>query len=84
MTETSLLPKIAGAAGFGFAELCEAILERAALHTGTPRRPVAREAAPAPASVGLALDAEAADEQSVVLSRPSQREAGRSQRTRTA
>jgi len=38
MTETSLLPKIAGAAGFGFAELCEAILERATLHTGTPRR----------------------------------------------
>jgi len=37
MTETSLLPKIAGAAGFGFAELCEAILARATLHTGTPR-----------------------------------------------
>lgn len=36
MTSTSLLPKIAGAAGFGFAELCEAILERAALHTGVP------------------------------------------------
>jgi D-alanine-D-alanine ligase len=45
MTETSLLPKIAGAAGFGFAELCEAILERATLHTGTPRRPVELEAA---------------------------------------
>lgn len=39
MTETSLLPKIAGAAGFDFAELCEKIVERAALHTGTPRRP---------------------------------------------
>ncbi|HEY3253408.1 MAG TPA: D-alanine--D-alanine ligase, partial [Polyangiaceae bacterium] len=38
MTETSLLPKIARAAGFGFAELCEAILERATLHTGTLRR----------------------------------------------
>jgi len=39
MTETSLLPKIAAAAGFGFAELCEAILARATLHVGTPRRP---------------------------------------------
>jgi D-alanine-D-alanine ligase len=38
MTETSLLPKIASAAGFGFAELCEAILERATLHAGTPCR----------------------------------------------
>ncbi len=40
MTETSLLPKIAAHAGFGFAELCEAILERATLHTGNaaPRR----------------------------------------------
>lgn len=38
MTETSLLPKIANAAGFGFAELCEAILDRATLHVGTPRR----------------------------------------------
>jgi len=45
MTESSLLPKIAAAAGFGFAELCEAILERATLHTGTPRRSLA-EAAP--------------------------------------
>ncbi|HYQ46519.1 MAG TPA: D-alanine--D-alanine ligase [Polyangiaceae bacterium] len=43
MTETSLLPKIALAAGFGFAELCEAILERATLHTGTARRPAALE-----------------------------------------
>jgi len=43
MTETSLLPKIAAAAGFGFAELCETILERAALHTGTARRHVVVE-----------------------------------------
>jgi len=43
MTETSLLPKIASAAGFGFAELCEAILERATLHTGTPRQQAALE-----------------------------------------
>jgi D-alanine-D-alanine ligase len=47
MTETSLLPKIAGAAGFGFAELCEAIVERATLYTGTPRRTVTREIAAA-------------------------------------
>ncbi|HEY0462865.1 MAG TPA: D-alanine--D-alanine ligase, partial [Polyangiaceae bacterium] len=39
MTETSLLPKIAAAAGFDFPELCQAILERATLHTGTRRRP---------------------------------------------
>jgi D-alanine-D-alanine ligase len=38
MTPTSLLPKIAAAAGFEFGELCEAILERASLHTGAPRR----------------------------------------------
>jgi len=35
MTPTSLLPKIAAAAGFGFTELCEAILSRAKLHTRT-------------------------------------------------
>jgi D-alanine-D-alanine ligase len=44
MTESSLLPKIASAAGFGFAELCQAILERAALHTGSQRRPLVEEA----------------------------------------
>jgi D-alanine-D-alanine ligase len=37
MTPTSLLPKIAAAAGFGFTELCEAILARATLNTGAPR-----------------------------------------------
>ncbi len=37
MTETSLLPKIAAAAGFDFDSLCAAILERAQLHTGVPR-----------------------------------------------
>ncbi len=84
MTETSLLPKIAGAAGFGFAELCEAILARATLHTGTPRRPVAVEAAPAGASAESALDAEGAFEQGVVRGRRRQGEGARSQRTRTA
>jgi D-alanine-D-alanine ligase len=34
MTRTSLLPKIAAGAGYDFQALCEAILERAALHVG--------------------------------------------------
>lgn len=34
MTLTSLLPKIAAGAGYDFGDLCEAILERAALHMG--------------------------------------------------
>ncbi len=34
LTPTSLLPKIAAGAGYEFADLCEAILERAALHVG--------------------------------------------------
>jgi len=82
MTETSLLPKIAGAAGFGFAELCEAILERATLHTGTPRQAnaaVVTEAAPS-----FALDAESEQEQSVVVSRRRQGDGARAQRSRTA
>lgn len=33
MTPTSLLPKIAGAVGYGFGDLCEAILDGARLHT---------------------------------------------------
>jgi hypothetical protein len=86
MTETSLLPKIAGAAGFGFAELCEAILERATLHTGAPRRPATIQAAPAlaPASSVFALDAESVEEQSVVRNRRAQGEGARSHRVRTA
>jgi D-alanine-D-alanine ligase len=38
MTEQSLLPKIAAGAGFDFDSLCGAILDRARLHTGVPRR----------------------------------------------
>jgi D-alanine-D-alanine ligase len=82
MTETSLLPKIAGAAGFGFAELCEAILERAALHTGSPRH--AAEASAAVAAPSFALDAESAEEQSVVRNRRGQGAGVRPQRSRTA
>ena len=33
MTETSLLPKIAAAAGYDFPPLCEAILDAARLHS---------------------------------------------------
>jgi D-alanine-D-alanine ligase len=48
MTPTSLLPKIAGAAGFGFAELCEALIDRA-LAQSAPALPAA-PAAVAPSS----------------------------------
>ena len=77
MTETSLLPKIAHAAGFGFAELCEAILERATLHTGTPRQ--VAESAPVESAASFALDVE---EDSAVVSRGQR--AGAAQRSRTA
>src|SRR5208283_3455 len=38
MTPTSLLPKIAAAAGFDYPSLCEAIVEGAQLHAGLPIR----------------------------------------------
>ncbi|MFO0659346.1 MAG: D-alanine--D-alanine ligase [Polyangiaceae bacterium] len=38
MTETSLLPRIAQAAGYDFASLCEAILDSATLHQSMPKR----------------------------------------------
>jgi D-alanine-D-alanine ligase len=44
MTQTSLLPKIAAAAGFDFDSLCAAMLERAQLHTGVPRHSRERQA----------------------------------------
>jgi D-alanine-D-alanine ligase len=71
MTPTSLLPKIAGAAGYSFGELCLAMLERARLHTrsAAPRSDVQLAAAPA-------------EEASVVVSRYGA--ARRSQRSRTA
>jgi D-alanine-D-alanine ligase len=37
MTPTSLLPKIAAAAGYDFPSLCEAIVDLAKLHVGRPR-----------------------------------------------
>ena len=39
LTATSLLPKIASAAGMDYATLCEAILEGARLHAGLPVSP---------------------------------------------
>ncbi len=44
MTETSLLPKIAAAAGYDFGALCEAILESARLHSTKQRKAAPREA----------------------------------------
>jgi D-alanine-D-alanine ligase len=38
MTPTSLLPKIAAAAGLDYASLCEAILDGATLQAGLPSR----------------------------------------------
>jgi D-alanine-D-alanine ligase len=73
MTPTSLLPKIAGAAGYGFDELCMAILAGARLHT---RKPEPRS------TVQVAPVAEVADETSVVVRRYGA--ARRSQRSRTA
>jgi D-alanine-D-alanine ligase len=47
MTPTSLLPKIAAAAGYDFGQLCEAILEGARVHTpGKRRAPLRSEAIP--------------------------------------
>jgi D-alanine-D-alanine ligase len=42
MTPTSLLPKIAAAAGLDYASLCEAILEGARLHSQLPQQRVQR------------------------------------------
>jgi D-alanine-D-alanine ligase len=75
MTQTSLLPKIAHAAGFSFDELCLAMLDGARVHTRKPEAPAsARSAAP--------LEPEAVDEASVVVRRYGA--ARRSQRSRTA
>jgi D-alanine-D-alanine ligase len=58
MTPTSLLPKIAEAAGYGFTELCQAILEGARLHAALPPRPVeitSEPAAPAESELRVAV-----------------------------
>ena len=66
MTPTSLLPKIAGAAGLDYAGLCEAILESAKLHAGLPPREGRAGAsngrrAPQPSHVACAYDGDADD-----------------------
>jgi D-alanine-D-alanine ligase len=52
MTETSLLPKIAAAAGYDFARLCEAILDGARLHQPTRRHRAARVSDAGPVQKG--------------------------------
>jgi D-alanine-D-alanine ligase len=71
MTPTSLLPKIAGAAGFSFGELCSAMLERARLHTKKPEQRTSKTPS-----------VPAADEQTLVVRRYGA--ARLSQRSRTA
>jgi len=83
MTETSLLPKIAGAAASVLPSCARRSWERAMLHTGAPQRPATIRSAPAAVSA-FALDAESAEEQSVVRNRRAQGEGARSHRVRTA
>ena len=45
MTESSLLPKIAAAAGYDFASLCESIVDLAKLHIARPKQQVANDVA---------------------------------------
>lgn len=85
MTPTSLLPKIAHAAGYDFVELCRAMLRSAALdserHAGTPGRiPLAGE------SDAATFELDVATEPMVAYAAPAQRERSvlLSQRSRTA
>ncbi len=55
MTPTSLLPKIAEAAGYGFQDLCEAILASARLHVARPNATTQVEAVSAPSSADADL-----------------------------
>lgn len=71
MTETSLLPKIAAAAGFGFTELCEAIVSRARLHSTV-------SSVPSPAIVELAAHVKGAEEELVSVPRRRAAAGGRS------
>jgi D-alanine-D-alanine ligase len=72
MTETSLLPKIAAAAGFDFDALCAAILERAQLHTGFPRR--AREELGSFIELSPAVEEPGLDEEVTVVAVPAKRQ----------
>jgi D-alanine-D-alanine ligase len=55
MTEASLLPKIAAAAGYDFVSLCDAILDGARLHTPARRRGPAEVRASSPVYTAEAL-----------------------------
>ena len=55
MTPTSLLPKIAEAAGYGFQDLCEAILASARLHVARPRATTQLDVASVPSSADADL-----------------------------
>jgi len=74
MTPTSLLPKIAGAAGYSFSELCLAILNGAKVHS--------RKAVAAPAPAAAVAAPSGFDDNSVVVRRYGAER--RSQRARTA
>jgi D-alanine-D-alanine ligase len=80
MTPTSLLPKIAGATGYGFGELCAAIMQGARLHT---RKPEPRSSIHQVATPAAPLSIPAMDEESVVVRR-GYGAPRRSQRSRTA
>lgn len=56
MTPTSLLPKIAEAAGYGFSELCSTILRTAALHAGQRRAAPSASVSSTVASVSQQAD----------------------------
>jgi hypothetical protein len=75
MTPTSLLPKIAAAAGFDFTELCEAILARARLHT-------ARSPSAAGELVAFPTPAQAAEDGLAAVVPRRRQGAGRAQRSR--
>ena len=59
MTPTSLMPKIAAAAGYDFGALCEGIVELARLHTAKPRISMPTTSASAEASGARPLPAAA-------------------------
>jgi D-alanine-D-alanine ligase len=69
MTPTSLLPKIAGAAGIDYASLCEAILDGARLHAGLPTHAERGAASPRRAPQQSHVTVLEGDEESVALAR---------------
>jgi D-alanine-D-alanine ligase len=78
LTPTSLLPKIAAAAGFDFTSLCEAILERARLHNPSFQAPSA-DVVPFPALAETPTE----DDADAAFVPATSRQGLRTQRTRT-